>query len=324
MLSLGRGNNVIVTGISGQDGAYLAKLLYNKGYKVYGTVREGLESNLYGLEYLRIKDKLSIIPIDMMDYKKVFRLLENVKPIEIYNLAAQSSVAVSFADPKETLQYNVKTVLYLLEAISKLDPGIRFYQASSSEMYGNANKLPINEETPLNPISPYAKSKAEAHLLVKEYREKYNLFAATGILFNHESVLRKDNFFVKKVIRDSILIKKGKKEYLEVGNIDVKRDFGYGPCYVEAMWKILQANIPDDYIICSGNSICLRDIILYVFDLLDIEESKIIINPQYYRPNDIQDIYGDNSKARQRLDWQYEMSFFEVLDILVREERLKM
>ena len=324
MLSLGRGNNVIVTGISGQDGAYLAKLLCDKGYKVYGTVREGMESKLFGLEYLKIKDKLSIIPIDMMDYKKVFRLLENVKPVEVYNLAAQSSVAVSFANPKETLRYNVKTVLYLLEAIMKLDPDIRFYQASSSEMYGNASKLPINEETPLNPISPYAKSKAEAHLLVKKYREKYNLFAATGILFNHESVLRKDNFFVKKVIRDSILIKKGEKEYLEVGNIDVKRDFGYSPYYVEAMWRILQANTPDDYIICSGNSIYLRDIILYVFDLLDLEESKIIINPQYYRPNDIQDIYGDNSKARQQLDWQYEMSFFEVLDILVREEWVKM
>lgn len=323
MLDLRNEKRALITGLSGQDGAYLAQLLSDKGYQVFGTIREKGQADLYGLNYLNLEKKITTIPIDLMSLPKVADLIDAIRPTEIYNLAAQSSVAESFKRPTETMQFNVKTVSNLLEAILKVDTTIRLYQASSSEMYGNATRLPIDEYTPLNPLSPYAQSKAEAHKLVQQYRNEFHIFATNGILFNHESVLRKGNFFVKKIIHDSILIKQKKKNYLEVGNIEVKRDFGYSPRYVEAMWKMLQHDTPDDYVICSGESVYLKDIILYVFKLLDIGEDKLVINPKFYRENEIYDIYGNNSKAKRELNWQYDLSFFEVLQILV-EEQLEM
>lgn len=310
----------LITGITGQDGAYLAKLLIQKGYKVYGSLRDCSVSKTKGLEYLGIQDDVQLITVDLLNYQEVETLIKEIKPTEIYNLAAQSSVAASFKNPNETLQFNVQSVLNLLEAIRTVNKDIHMYQASSSEMFGKVDKLPINEKTQLNPLSPYAASKAAAHLLVENYRVHYGLFVVSGILFNHESYLRGENFFMKKIIRDSILVSEGKKEVLSVGNIEVRRDFGYGPKYVEAMWKMLQNDKPKDYIICSGESVLLKDIVLYVFNKFNIPESKLVVDPQFYRPNDIEDIYGDSSKTKEELGWDYDMSFYDVLDILIDEE----
>lgn len=314
----------LITGITGQDGAYLAKLLIEKGYKVYGTTRSESRSNLQGLEYLEIREQVQLVSLDLTHYQEVEALLKNIKFDEIYNLAAQSSVGRSFAEPDETMSFNVQSVLNLLEAVRTVRPSARFFQASSSEMYGRTESLPIIETMPLNPLSPYAASKAAAHMLVNSYSNMYHLYAVAGILFNHESHLRSRGFFVKKVIHDSLLIKYGKKETLQVGNIEVRRDFGYGPKYVEAMWRMLQAEKPDDYMICSGRSILLKDIILYTFRLLDIPESKLIVEPAFYRPTDIEDIYGDNTRTKEELGWEYEETFYDILECLIREEEEQM
>lgn len=187
-------------------------------------------------------------------------------------------------------------------------------------MYGRVEKMPITINTPMHPVSPYGVSKMASYFMITTYRESYNLFVSNGVMFNHESYLRSNNFFVKKVIRDSIAIKNGTLDKLVVGNLNVKRDFGYAPAYVEAMWKILQSDKADDFIICSGKSILLRDIVEYVFNFLNIDKRLIVEDKNLFRPNEIGDIYGDNSKAREILDWNYDMSFFEVLDILIEEE----
>lgn len=310
----------VITGITGQDGAYLARLLLEQGYRVYGLLRRESQGHLHGLEYLGIRDKVEFVFCDLMRYQEVVSLTERLAPTEIYNLAAQSSVGRSFAEPDETLSFNVQSVLNLLEAIRNVDPAIRFFQASSSEMFGKVEHLPITKSTPLNPQSPYAASKAAAHILVGNYRDIYQLFAVAGILFNHESYLRSPDFFVKKVIHDSILIKQGKKETLQVGNIEVRRDFGYAPKYVEAMWRMLQADRPGDYLICSGRSVLLKDIILHVFRKLSIPERKLVVAQEFYRPNEIEDMYGDNSITKAELQWDYEDSFYDVLDVLIQEE----
>ncbi len=310
----------IITGITGQDGAYLAKLLIEKDYQVYGWVRNDHPEKLEKLKSLAILDKVILKKVDLLNHASIVDELMKVSPNEIYNLAAQSSVGKSFTEPKETLDFNMNSVLNLLEAIHSVNPKIRFYQASSSDMFGKINSLPITENHALNPVSPYATSKAAAHFMVRNYRDSYHLFAVSGILFNHESFLRGENFFVKKVIRQSIEISKGQRSVLEVGNIDVKRDFGYSPIYVEAMWKMLQIDKPEDFIICSGQSIYLRDIIYYCFDKLNISYDCLKINPKFYRPEEIVDIYGDNSKAKSLLGWNYEMKFEEVLNILIQQE----
>jgi GDPmannose 4,6-dehydratase len=247
-------------------------------------------------------------------------ILKEHQPDEIYNLAAQSSVAQSFENPSETINFNINSVLNILESIKIIDKSIRFYQASSSEMYGKVNSLPITEETPMHPLSPYAVSKSAAHWITINFRESYNLFACCGIMFNHESFLRGEQYFIKKIIRQSLEMKHSRRDSINVGNIDVRRDFGYSPRYVEAMWRMLQQDTPDDYIICSGKSISLREIIIYVFDKLGISLDNLVIDRSLYRPNDILNIYGDNSKAREKLRWDYSVDFIDILDILIEEE----
>lgn len=310
----------IITGVSGQDGPYLSKLLLEKNYKVIGTLRSYSNVNFYNFEYLGIKDSMIFEELDLLDMSSVVRIIKKYNPDEIYNLAAQSSVKLSFEQPIGTFMFNTMSVNNLLESIRLFSPATKFYQASSSEMYGRVENLPININTPMNPVSPYGVSKMASYFMLKIYRESYGIFASNGILFNHESFLRSRNFFIKKVIRDAIDIKNGKLDKLVVGNINVKRDFGYAPAYVEAMWRILQHSKPDDFIICSGKSISLREIIFYIFEKLNLDKSCIIENPSLYRPNEIYDIYGDNSKAREILGWDYNMSFFQVLDILIEEE----
>jgi GDPmannose 4,6-dehydratase len=310
----------IITGVTGQDGQYLAELLLSKQYIVVGILRSYNNSRLLLSKYLKKSKSIFFEECDLMDISSIVKLLHKHQPHEIYNLAAQSSVGLSFEQPIGTIQFNTISVLNLLESIRLVDKSIKFYQASSSEMFGKVKNLPITEETALHPLSPYAISKASSYWTVTNYRESYGLFANNGILFNHESVLRSNNFFVKKVIIESIRISKGLQQVLSVGNIDIRRDFGYAPEYVKAMWLMLQADSAEDFLICSGKSTSLRDIIHYVFNRLGISHDCIVINPKLYRPTEIVDIYGDNSKAKEKLSWKYDLSFFDVLDIIINEE----
>lgn len=314
------GGTALITGISGQDGAYLSKLLLDKGYRVIGLTRSYANKRFYNLEYLKIRKEIEFRECDLTDFSQIFKIILEYKPSEIYNLAAQSSVGLSFAQPIGTIQFNIISVLNLLEAIKILNAEIKFYQASSSEMFGQVPQLPIRENSIINPVSPYAISKASAHWIAKNYRESYGLNASAGILFNHESYLRSEVFFLKKVIRQSIRIKYNQQDFLEVGNIEVKRDFGYAPKYVEAMWLMQQQEQSDDFIICSGTSVSLRSIIEHVFQSLNISMDKVRVNEALFRPNEIPDIYGDNSKAKRVLDWSYTMSFYDVIDLILEEE----
>jgi len=309
-----------ITGISGQDGAYLAALLIKHGYRVIGMVRSQSSTELRGLEYLGIKNEVLIEECDLLDISQIIKLLFQYKPNEIYNLAAQSSVSMSFKQPIGTFRFNTMSVYNLLEAIKLADAGIKFYQASSSEMYGKVNSLPITENSVLHPVSPYAISKAAAHWSCIHYRESYNMFVCCGILFNHESYLRSNNFFMKKIITDSIRISRNELSELLVGNIDISRDFGYAPLYVEGMYRMMQAEKADDYIICSGKSVQLRQIIEYVFAKLHIDKSRCKISKDLYRPADIENIYGDPAKVQEKLGWQYSLSYQDLLDKLLEEE----
>ena len=310
----------IITGISGQDGAYLAGHLLEKGYKVFGFVRSDSYTELKGLEYLGIKDKVQIEECDLLDISQVIKLLQQIRPDEIYNLAAQSSVSQSFKQPIGTFHFNTISVFNLLEAIKLVNRDIKFYQASSSEMYGKVNKLPITEDSVLHPVSPYAISKASAHWSCIHYRESYGMFICCGILFNHESYLRSPSFFVKKVIRESIKISRGQLDQLQVGNVDISRDFGYAPEYVKGMHLMMQANKPEDFILCSGQSVKLRSIVEYIFLKLGIDNSHYSISSGLYRPVDIEDIFGDPFKAKTTLGWNYTMSFEALMDALLEEE----
>ncbi|MEJ7737960.1 MAG: GDP-mannose 4,6-dehydratase [Chitinophagaceae bacterium] len=312
----------IITGITGQDGAYLSDLLLKKQYKVIGLIRSLSGSNTHRLKYLNILGQVQLIECDLQDLSQVIKIIAELKPDEVYNLAAQSSVSLSFQQPIGTIQFNIYSVLNILEAIRLINNEVRFYQASSSEMFGTIRELPITEEIRFHPVSPYAISKVTAHHLTINYREAYNLYACCGILFNHESYLRGENFFVKKVITGALDIYYGKKEYLEVGNLEIKRDFGYSKKYVEAMWLMLQQDKADDYVICSGASLYLREIVEFVFKKLEIPLSKIRINKNFYRPTEIKDIYGSSNKAKANLNWNYDMDFYSVLDIITEEEKI--
>jgi GDPmannose 4,6-dehydratase len=255
----------IITGITGQDGAYLAEYLLQKGYNVVGLTRSYTSAGLSKLTKLGIENMVEVQECDLMDYSSIIRILQKFNPDEFYNLAAQSSVAASFNQPIGTIHFNSISVLNILEAIRSSNAAIRFYQASSSEMFGNITDLPIREESVLNPVSPYAISKATAHWIVRNYRDAYGIFACSGILFNHESALRDDTFFVKKVIVAALKIKSGKMDMLKLGNIMIRRDFGSSKEYVKVMHAMLQHDRPDDYIVSSGKSVLLKDIVDFVF-----------------------------------------------------------
>ena len=309
----------LITGITGQDGAYLSRLLLNKGYEVIGLVRSNSHTNKNGLIRLGILENVTLLECDLIDLSQLIQIISTYKPVEIYNLAAQSSVSLSFAQPIGTFSFNTMSVFNLLEAIKLVDKRIKLYHASSSEMYGKVEKLPIVENTVFHPVSPYATSKAAAHWTCINYRESFGLFVSCGILFNHESMLRTNQFFVKKVITEANMIKEGTLDKMFVGNIDIKRDFGYAPLYVEAMHALLQHDKPDDFVICSGISISLREVIEYIFERVGISLSAYEVDQKLYRPNDIPEIYGDSSKAKKVLGWHYEMTPYELLDKLIDE-----
>jgi GDPmannose 4,6-dehydratase len=309
----------LITGISGQDGGYLAKLLLEEGYRVIGTVRS-YSASLKNLKYLSIDNNIIIEELDLTDIINIIQIFKKYEPGEIYNLAAQSSVSLSFEQPISTFSFNTISVNNLLESIRLFLPLAKLYQSSSSEMYGNVESLPIDVKTPIHPLSPYAVSKVSAYFMCANYRKAYGLFICNGILFNHESFLRSSNFFIKKVIRDAVLIKNKKLDKLVVGNLNIKRDFGFAPKYVEAMWKMLQKDKPEDYIVCSGKSVKLLDIVEYILSRLSLNKKVIEVDKTLFRPNEIGDIYGDNLETKKMLNWEYDYSFFDVLDILIKEE----
>ena len=313
----------IITGVSGQDGVYLAKFLLQKEYRVVGTLRSYRNTNYKNFKYLNIENDIILEEIDLLDISNVIRIFQKYKPNEIYNLAAQSSVGLSYEQPIGTFYFNTASVNNIFEAIRLTSPFVKMYQASSSEMYGSVSHMPIDLNTSLCPISPYGISKAASYLMTKTYRDAYGVFVCNGILFNHESFLRSDNFFIKKVIKNALMIKDRKIDKLVVGNLAVKRDFGYAPKYVEAMWMMMQLDRADDFIICSGVSIKLRDIVEYIFDKIGINKKLIFEDNKLFRPNEISDIYGNNLKAKNVLKWEYNHSFFDILDLLIEEEMME-
>ena len=314
----------IIIGISGQDGSYLAKLLLEKGYRVTGITRDSLDFNSKGLRYLGIDSAIDFIELPVLDKDRILKILKKVKPDEIYNLSAQSSVGHSFVDPYTTLNFNILSVLYWLECIKSIDPSIKFYQASSSEMFGNVREsdLPLRESLVFRPASPYGVSKAAAHWLVVNYRESNHMFCSCGILFNHESPLRGENYVVKKIINTAVKIKMGLMNGpLLLGNLQVKRDWGYAPDYVDAMWLILQNKEAGDFLICSGNVWSLKELAHYVFESLELDFNQYVNhNDALLRPVDLEIIYGDNTKAKELLGWNYNLSNQDLVDKLIAEE----
>jgi len=313
----------MITGITGQDGAYLSKFLLAKGYNIIGVLRKNKKSNLKNLEYLGVSNKIKFIKMDLLDLPFIIKILENNNIDEIYNFAAQSSVGLSFNTPIETINFNIISTANLLEAIRIVNPKIKYYQASSSEMFGNVEKqnLPINETTAFHPISPYGTSKAASHWITVNYREIYNIFAVCGICFNHESVLRGYNFVTKKITDTAVKISMGFANEIKLGNLKIFRDWGYAPNYIEAMWLMLQQDTPEDYVISSGEAHSLEEFAKKVFEKLKLDIEKFIrIDRNLYRPTDLEINYGDNSKAKNKLEWNYNMNFEQLINKLVDDE----
>jgi GDPmannose 4,6-dehydratase len=314
----------IITGITGQDGAFLTKLLLDKGYVVIGITRNSSIENLTNLQYLEVADKITLLRTDLLNKQSVIELLEEQQPDEFYHLAAQSSVGSSFQHPIETIHFNALSVVNILEAIRIIHSKVKFYQASSSEMFGNIKEenLPIRETLLFHPTSPYGISKVAAHWTAVNYRETYNIFSACGILFNHESCLRGKEYVTKKIIHTAIQIADGNASELVVGNIDICRDWGYAPKYIEAMWLIMQQDEPSDFLICSGEHMSLKAFIYKVFAQLGLEAEKYVKTaPSLMRKSDLPIIYGSNTKAKNLLKWDYTISPDELIEKLLQDEK---
>jgi len=311
----------LICGVSGQDGAYLAKLLLNKGYQVYGASRDAQASSFHNLTRLGIQDQVEFISIAVTDFRSVLQALTKCQPNEIYNLAGQSSVGLSFEQPVETMESIIIGTLNLLEAIRFSRQDIKLYNAGSSECFGDIGSLAADELTPFRPRSPYAVAKAAAYWEVANYREAYNLFACTGILFNHESPLRPKRFVTRKIISSACRIVKGSKEKLYLGNITIMRDWGWAPEYVEAMWLLLQQQQPDDFIIATGESHTLEDFVAMVFTALELNwHDHVVINNELYRPTDLSVSKANPEKAKKKLEWKAKFMMKDVVKMMVDAE----
>ena len=308
----------MITGITGQDGAYLAKLLIEKKYKVYGLIRRSSTVTTERLKYLGIENDVEIMDGDLTDISSILRVLQKVKPHEFYNLGAQSFVYTSFNQPILTAQVTGLGVLNCLEAMRLTNPKIRFYQASTSEMYGKIKKPVQDEETPFHPRSPYGAAKMYGHFITVNYRESYNIFACCGILFNHESPLRGIEFVTRKVTDAVARIKLGKQKRLRLGNIDAKRDWGYAADYVKAIWLMLQQEEADDYVIATGRATSVRDMCRIAFSYVGLNyEDYVVIDPKYYRPAEVDVLLGNPTKAKNKLDWEPKTSLEELMAMMV-------
>ncbi|RMX02017.1 GDP-mannose 4,6-dehydratase [Allofranklinella schreckenbergeri] len=330
----------IVTGITGQDGAYLAQLLLEKGYRVFGTFRRTSSVNFWRMEELGIANhpNLELVEYDLTDLSASIRLLEHTEATEVYNLAAQSFVGVSFAQPITTAEITGIGAVNLLEAIRIVNPKVRFYQASTSEMFGLVQAVPQSESTPFYPRSPYGVAKLYAHWMAVNYRESYDIFAASGILFNHESPLRGREFVTRKITDGVAKIRLGQLDALELGNLDAKRDWGFAKEYVDAMWRMLQADAGDTFVVATGRTESVRDFVRMAFKAADIAlefsgsgESEIgvdaatgktlvRVNPRFYRPAEVDLLIGDASRARELLGWQAQTSLEQLCQMMVEAD----
>jgi GDPmannose 4,6-dehydratase len=306
----------IITGITGQDGSYLAELLLSKGYEVVGTTRRSSAPNFWRIEHLL--DRITLKPADLLDQLSILRLVEQVRPHEFYNLAAMSFVPASWDQPILTGDFNAQGVTRVMETIRQVDPSIRVYQASSSEMFGQVREVPQNELTPFYPRSPYGVSKVFAHYITVNYRESYDLFAVSGMLFNHESPRRGLEFVTRKVTDGVARIKLGLADTLSLGNLDAHRDWGFAGDYVQAMWLMLQQSEPRDYVIATGVSHSVRDLVQVAFKHAGLDwERHVRLDPQLIRPAEVEHLIGDSSKARAHLGWKPSIDFAGLIEMMV-------
>ena len=313
----------LITGITGQDGSYLAEFLLAKGYHVYGIIRRSSSINTSRIDHIyqapqATHKRLSLVYGDLNDASSINHLVRTIRPDEIYNLAAQSHVKVSFEIPEYTSEVTALGTLRILESIREAGIKTKFYQASSSELYGRTEKVPQNENTPFRPVSPYAVSKLFAYWTTVNYRESYNLFACNGILFNHESPRRGETFVTRKITRAIAAIKHGQQDKLYLGNLDAKRDWGYAKDYVEAMWLMLQQKKADDFVIATGDTHTVREFLEIAFDYAGLDWKKYVrIDKRYFRPLEVNVLQGDYSKAKKKLGWKPKTSFKDLVKIMV-------
>ena len=307
----------LITGINGMDGSHLADLLLTKNYKVYGVERRSSSKNRTNT--LHLEDKITFLQGDLTDQNSLLRCLKESNPDEVYNLAAQSFVGESWNTPEHTSEVTGLGVLRILEAIREFNPKIRFYQASSSEMFGRMVENPANENTPFYPRSPYGVSKLYGHWITKNYRESYNMFACSGILFNHESEKRGIEFVTRKISDGVARIKLGLADHISLGNLDAKRDWGYAPDYVEAMWLMLQQETPDDYVIATGDTYSIRDFLTIAFEHVGIKNwgDYIKQDPRFMRPAEVDVLRGNYDKASKKLNWKPKTSFIDLVKKMV-------
>jgi GDPmannose 4,6-dehydratase len=330
-------SRAVITGITGQDGAYLAELLLNKGYTVFGTYRRTSSVNFWRIEELGIErhPNLHLVEYDLTDLSASVRLLQKSGATEVYNLAAQSFVGVSFEQPITTAEITGVGVVNLLEAIRIVNPAIRFYQASTSEMFGKVQAIPQTETTPFYPRSPYGVAKLYAHWMTVNYRESYGLFASSGILFNHESPLRGREFVTRKIVDTVAKIKLGKQQQLELGNLDAKRDWGYAKEYVDGMWRMLQTDKPDTYVLATNRTETVRDFVTLAFQAIDMDlawrgtgaeeegvnaangQVMVRVNPVFYRPAEVELLIGNPEKAKRELGWEATTSLETLCKMMV-------
>lgn len=310
--------SALITGITGQDGAYLAKLLLEKGYKVYGLIARRSTKTTWRLAFLGIEDQVELIEGDLTDLSSLIRAVKKANPSEVYNLGAQSFVGTSWDQPVLTAQSTGVGVLNVLEAIRLTDPSIRFYQASTSEMFGLIQEPMQSEKTPFYPRSPYGVAKLFGHWMTVNYRESYDMFACSGILFNHESPLRGIEFVTRKVTDAVARIKLGKQKELRLGNIDAKRDWGFAGDYVEAMWLMLQQDKPDDYVVATGQTTTVRDMCKIAFDYVGLDyKNYVVIDPKFYRPTEVDVLLGNPAKAKVAFGWEPQTSLAQLIHMMV-------
>ena len=309
----------LITGITGQDGSYLAEFLLEKGYKVYGIVRRTSTTNLERIAHL--EGEIELIYADLLDENSLIHALKVAEPDEVYNLASQSFVPASWSQPVLTGEFTALGVTRLLDAIRVVNPRIRFYQASSSEMFGEAREVPQNEQTPFHPRSPYGVAKVYGHWITVNYRESYGMFACSGILFNHESPRRGLEFVTRKVTHAVARIKYGVQQELRLGNLEARRDWGYAKDYVEAMWLMLQQDEPDDYVIATGETHSVRELCELAFGYVGLDyRDYVVVDPSLFRPAEVNLLVGDASKARRRLGWEPKVRFEELIKMMVEAD----
>ena len=314
--------SALITGITGQDGAYLARFLLEKGYKVFGTYRRLSTPNFWRLQYLDIFERVNLIPADLIDAASIAEAIRISDPDEVYNLAAQSFVGTSFEQPTATGEITGLGVTRILEAIRQNNQKIKFYQASTSELYGNGKRVgSFNENDVFQPASPYASAKLYGYWITKNYRYAYNIFTCNGILFNHESPLRGLEFVTRKISNTVAQIVLGMKKELKLGNLEAKRDWGYAPDYIESMWVMLQQDEPDDYVIATNESHSVQEFVEKAFNLVDLDWQKYVkVDKRFMRPLDVNYLQGDYTKAKEKLEWEPKVKFDKLVEMMVEKD----